>query len=259
MVVSCRGTAEKVKPVTEPHRKVLLEKLFSSVAAIHCVSADMAATILPYCSQASTIFVNRPSIDPHVFQRATPYVPNQVCQILTIGRFTFQKGYLIGLLAVREVKKAGYKFTWSIVGDGPQQEEILYHIHALDLSDCVRLVGKKNRDEILDLYKGSDVFLLPSVYEGIANVCLEAMSMELPVVCTRSGGMEEVIEQGRNGVLCEVYDPASIVVGLRSVLDDRVHAIAMGKAARQTVLQQFTIERQINVFEQEYQKLLPPV
>jgi colanic acid/amylovoran biosynthesis glycosyltransferase len=113
-------------------------------------------------------------------------------------------------MAMQKLKNEGINFSWKIVGDGPLKEELLYHIHALQLQDCVELVGKKNRDEILDLYNNVDVFLLSSVYEGIANVCLEAMSMELPVVSTKSGGMEEVIIHGENGFLCEVYDVDSM-------------------------------------------------
>lgn len=256
LVVSCRGTAEKVKPVTEPNRKDQLKKLFSAVDAIHCVSADMASTIQPYCSQPGKIFVNRPSIDPNVFKRDTPYQPSaNNIELLSIGRFTFQKGYLIGLMAMRKLKMQGVKFTWKIVGDGPLKEEILYHIHALQLNDCVELLGKKNRDDILQLYNSVDAFVLPSVYEGIANVCLEAMSMELPVLSTKSGGMEEVIIHKENGLLCEVYDVDSIAENIAWLSANRHMLKALGLQARKTVLEGFTIARQVDVFEEEYFKM----
>lgn len=257
LVVSCRGTAEKVKPISEPNRKEQLKKLFSKVNAIHCVSQDMANTITPFCSEPEKIFVNRPSIDQTVFKRAKPYsASGSALQIFTIGRFTFQKGYLIGLMAMRQLKNEGVKFSWKIVGDGPLKEEILYHIHALQLVDCVELLGKKNRDEIIELYNSVDVFLLPSVYEGIANVCLEAMSMELPVVSTKSGGMEEVIVHGENGLLCEIYDPGSIAENIRSLARERAQLKILGSNARKTIIERFTISRQVDVFEEEYAKLI---
>lgn len=256
-VVSCRGTAEKVKPISQPGRRQQLQQIFSLVDGIHCVSADMAATIQPYCLQPQKMFINRPSIDAGVFKKYKPYaVANKHLQILTIGRFTFQKGYLIGLMAIRELKMKGITFTWKIVGDGPQHEEILYHIHALQLHDCVELLGKRNRDEIIALYNEADVFLLPSVYEGIANVCLEAMAMELPVVTTKSGGMEEVIEHGKDGLLCEVYDVNSIATQLYLICNDGEKRKAMGVHAREKVLDQFTLARQADVFEEEYYKLV---
>jgi colanic acid/amylovoran biosynthesis glycosyltransferase len=256
-VVSCRGTAEKVKPISEPNRKDQLRKLFSKVDAIHCVSQDMASTIHPFCNQPDKIFVNRPSIDPAVFKRAKPYAqPGAVLQIFTIGRFTFQKGYLIGLMAMHKLKSLGVQFKWKIVGDGPLKEEMLYHIHALQLQDCVELVGKKNRDEILELYNNTDVFLLPSVYEGIANVCLEAMSMELPVVSTKSGGMEEVIVHGENGLLCEVYDVDSIAENVKWLTQNPGLLKGLGVNARKTIIERFTISRQVDVFEEQYANLI---
>ena len=256
-VVSCRGTAEKVKPISQPARKVQLEKLFSIVDGIHCVSADMANTIQPYCRQPEKVFINRPSIDTNTFKRSKPYTQaGTQLNILTIGRFTFQKGYLLGLMAMKELKLRGVSFTWKIVGDGPQLEEIMDHIHALQLGDCVELLGKKSRDEIINLYNDVDVFLLPSVYEGIANVCLEAMAMELPVVATRSGGMEEVISHGTDGLLCDVYNVGDMVNQLHSICYSAEKRTAMGINARQKVIDQFTLQRQADVFEEQYYRLV---
>jgi colanic acid/amylovoran biosynthesis glycosyltransferase len=124
------------------------------------------------------------------------------------------------------------------------------------LQDCVELLGKKNRDEILELYNNADVFLLPSVYEGIANVCLEAMSMELPVVSTKSGGMEEVIVHGQNGLLCEVYDVDSIAENVKWLTQNRDLLKELGVQARKTIIESFTISRQVDVFEEQYSKLM---
>lgn len=256
-VVSCRGTAEKVKPISEPDRVEKLKRLFEVVDGIHCVSDDMAATIRPYCNNLQKIFVNRPSIDPAVFKRTKDYTRKSAkVTILTIGRFTFQKGYLIGLMAMKQLKAEGVDFLWKIVGDGPQKEELLFHIHTLQLHDHVELLGKKNRDEILDLYNNVDLFLLPSVYEGIANVCLEAMSMQLPVVSTKSGGMEEVIVHKQNGLLCEVYDAASIAANVKVVAEDTELSKTLGISARKTILERFTIQQQADVFEEQYAKIV---
>jgi colanic acid/amylovoran biosynthesis glycosyltransferase len=159
-------------------------------------------------------------------------------------------------MAMRKLKNEGVKFTWKIVGDGPLKEEMLYHIHALQLQDCIELTGKKNRDEILELYHQADVFLLPSVYEGIANVCLEAMSMELPVVSTKSGGMEEVIVHQQNGLLCETYDVASIAENIKWLVLHPGRLTALGVQARKTILERFTISRQVDVFEEQYANLI---
>ena len=252
-VVSCRGTAEKVKAITEKGRAENLRQLFDNVDSIHCVSADMAKTISSYCNHPEKIFINRPSIDVDIFKRSKPYThTSSTIQILSIGRFTFQKGYLLGLLAMEELKNRGVDFIWRIVGDGPGMEEVLYHIHALDLSAHVEILGKKNRDEVLALYNEVDIYFLPSVYEGIANVCLEAMAMELPVVATKSGGMEEVIENEKDGMLAATYDHYQMAEQLHILAHDFEKRKAMGHKARKKVINHFTIKQQVDVFEEQY-------
>jgi colanic acid/amylovoran biosynthesis glycosyltransferase len=255
-LVSCRGSAEKVKLLVDDDRKQKTRELFKLVHAIHCVSSDMRNTILPYCSQAQKIFVNYPSINAEVFKRSAPYITHTPAKILSVGRFTFQKGYLTGLLAINILHKAGVAFHWTIVGDGPQKEEIIFHINQMGLRQHVTLAGVKTGNEVKELYNNSDIFFLPSVYEGIANVALEAMSMQLPVVCTRSGGMDEVITNGINGMLADVYDSETLAAHLQTLCMDEQLCMQFGQNARNRVLQQFTIETQIQKFEQAYTALL---
>ncbi len=255
-VVSCRGTAEKVKPLTMPERKSQLREVFKNVDSIHCVSADMASTILPYCDKPEKIFINRPSIDVAWFTRSKPYQPNTSLTILSVGRFTFQKGYLTGLLAIKKLKDEGINFTWLIVGDGPQKEEVIFHIHTLQLENEVKLLGKKNKVEMLGLYNNADLFLLSSVYEGIANVVLEAMSMQLPVVATKSGGLNEVIDHEEDGMLAEVYDHEEIARHLMLLANNFEKRKTMGENARNKILNQFTLNRQISQFEDTYHALM---
>ena len=136
------------------------------------------------------------------------------------------------------------------------KEELLFHIHTLGLQNVVELVGKKNRDEILDLYNTVDAFMLPSFYEGIANVCLEAMSMELPLVSTRSGGMEEVIVDGENGLLADLYSPESLYKGILRLYDDPHLCSTLGKKAREAIINNFTITKQVDIFEKKYFDLI---
>lgn len=255
-VVSCRGTAEKVKPLTTPGRKEQLTELFHKIDSIHCVSADMAKTISAYCDEPEKIFINRPSIDVNYFQRSKPYNSSLKITLLSVGRLTFQKSYLTGLLAVKKLRQHNINFQWLIVGDGPQMEEVIYHIHTLGLQENVKLLGRKNKEEILELYNDADIFLLSSVYEGIANVVLEAMAMELPVVSTKSGGLEEVIEHEVDGLLAEVYDHAALADQLLLLCADYTLRKRLGEQARLKIKNQFTIERQINEFETVYTELM---
>ncbi len=256
-VVSCRGTAEKVKLMEYEDRKTKVAELFNLVDAIHCVSEDMRQTILPYCcGQEKKIFINFPSIDIGLFKRKDSYQPHNPITILSISRLTFQKGYLTGLLTVKKIKEAGIKFRWLIVGDGPQYEELAFHIHEMNLQEEVILAGIKSGNEIIELYHQADIYFLPSVYEGIANAVLEAMSMELPVVCTKSGGMDEVIVHNEDGFLAVVYNEDKLACLLLQLINNFQLRRKMGEAGRQKVVRHFNINSQIDKFEDVYNQLI---
>lgn len=254
-IVSCRGSAEKVKLLNSKEKQEQTRELFKLVDAIHCVSADMKDTIMPYCQDEKKVFINFPSIDAAIFKRTKVYQLQKHIQILSIGRLTFQKGYLTGLMAIKKLKSVIDNFTWTIIGDGPLMEELVFHIHTMGLQNHVVLAGAKGREEIIKAYNTSSIFFLPSVYEGIANVVLEAMSMELPVVCTKSGGMQEVITHNYNGMLADVYDDTALCDNILALTQSEDICKKMGVLARQRIMEQFTLEKQADIFEDMYNKL----
>lgn len=255
-IVSCRGSAEKVKPLTQPERKEKLKKVFEAVDAIHCVSDDMKNTIAPYCKQLNKVFVNRPAIDIAFFTPHPQKKEENCTNILTIGRFTFQKGYLIGLLAIKKLIDKGIKLKWNIIGDGDLYEEMVFHIHTLQLQQYVFLLGKKNKEEVNEWINKSDIFLLTSVYEGIPNVVLEAMAMQLAVVTTNCGGVEEVIEHGKDGYIAPLYDIDNIAELLETLINNKTLAQELGENARTKIIDSYTLQRQVNVFIETYTKIL---
>jgi glycosyltransferase involved in cell wall biosynthesis len=96
---------------------------------------------------------------------------------------------------------------------------------------------------------------LPSVSEGIANVVLEAMAMEIPVVSSSAGGIKEVIINNVNGVLCENYDYKSMAEALHALSIDFDKRKCLGKRGRKTIEESFSLDRYIDVFEQQYYEL----
>ncbi len=252
IVVSCLGTAENVKPFSEPERVKKLELLFSKATKIHCVSAKMKDTIERFGAQSDKIFINRPAIDGTIFSRATAYNPSPEIQILSIGRLVFQKGFLIGIMAIAQLVKKFNSFKWIIVGEGPELEEMIFTINLMRLDNHVKLAGKKTRDEVLSLYQTTDIFFLPSVSEGIANVVLEAMSMQIPVVASNSGGASEVITNEVNGLLCNNYDFDAMAAQLEKLCNNYQQRKSLGEAGRKTIEAGYLLERYIDVFESEY-------
>lgn len=256
-VVSCRGTAEKVKLLLYPERQTRFRQLMQQVDAVHCVSEDMRQTILPYCNRPEKIFINRPSINLAYFsrERSRHAQEQDTPLILSVGRMTFQKGHLHGLYAMKQLQDAGIAFNWVIVGQGNKFEELVFKTRQLGMQSRVKLIGSGTKQEVRELMEQATVFFLPSVYEGIANVVLEAMSMELPVVSTRCGGMDEVITHDVDGLLAGVYDHTGMAAQLMRVLGDPSLRSRLARNARFTIEQRFTLGLQTTVYEAEYLRL----
>ena len=254
-VVSCRGTAEKVKLQIDDNRKTALTTLFSKMDLIHCVSNDMKQTIAPYCNNSDKIFINTPAIDPSFFQPNKNSQPKDYLSILSVGRITFVKGYIIGFLTIKELKEKGIKVQWKIIGDGPDVDQMLFHIQYLGLQKEVVLMGKRNKDEINETLDNTDVFMLTSFSEGIPNVVLEAMSKEVPVVTTRCGGVEEVIDHLKDGFIVDLYDHAALAKYITLLSDNENLRKEIGAKGREKILDKFTLQEQAAIFEKNYKKL----
>jgi colanic acid/amylovoran biosynthesis glycosyltransferase len=257
VVVSCRGTAEKIKPLTDEGRASDLGKLFQLADRVHCVSQNMLDSCKKYGLSEHKAFVNRPAIRIDAFTRDTsvsearhPLVPIRVC---SIGRLHWNKGFDFALLAMKLLKDSGERVVLEIIGDGPEREKLVYLTEALGLADSVTLAGRLDSMEVKARLESCDIFLLPSLSEGISNAALEAMAMELPVISTRSGGMDELISDGQNGLLLDCYAPDQIANSIRRLARDAELQRDLGKNARQTILDEFSIERQLSCFVLEYQ------
>lgn len=139
----------------------------------------------------------------------------------TVGRLAGVKdqGTLVAAFArlCQAHPEAAGRLRLVIVGDGPDANTIRERVAALGIAPVTWLAGE--RDEVPDLLRLLDLFVLPSLGEGISNTVLEAMATGLPVVATRVGGNPELVEDGHNGLLVSPGDPGSLAEALGRYLD----------------------------------------
>ncbi len=172
---------------------------------------------------------------------ACPHVP----MLLSVGRLREKKGFPVLLQACRILKDRGYRFRCQIVGYGPLQPELERLIRALDLTDHVFLLGKKPHTEVLALYRQATVFVLPCQItsdgdrDGIPNVLLEAMAMQVPVVSTDISGIPELIDHMTNGLTVPPENPEALTQALARLLDRPDLRVALGRAGRDKVSERF--------------------
>jgi len=141
-----------------------------------------------------------------------------------------------------------------LVGDGPSRDELGGLTRDLGLQARVHLLGE--RRDISTVLASLDVFVLPSIAEGISNTVLEAMASALPVVATSVGGSPELIEDGVTGRLVPRMDPGALAAGIEGYLDDPHLRALHGKAARQRVVDHFSLDRMTQAYTTLYSGLL---
>jgi glycosyltransferase involved in cell wall biosynthesis len=141
-----------------------------------------------------------------------------------------------------------------MVGDGPLRTETERILEQGGVRDLAWLPGE--RADIPDVLRGLDLFILPSLAEGISNTILEAMATALPVVATRVGGNGELIEEGLTGELVPSADPDAMAGAILGYFRDPRLARRHGKAGRNRVERQFSLVRMVAEYDRLYRRLL---
>ncbi|HYQ79503.1 MAG TPA: glycosyltransferase [Solirubrobacterales bacterium] len=149
--------------------------------------------------------------------------------VLTPARLNAQKGHDTLLEAVAAVPEA----LFLLAGDGPERERLEARAAELGVAERVSFLGR--REDVPQLLAACDVFALPSLYEGSSLAVLEAMAAGIPVVSSAIGGTEELIEDGRSGLLVPPGDAAALAVALRRALGDRQLREQLAARARERV------------------------
>lgn len=258
IMVSCRGTAEKVKAFMDQKRRDDLMAVWRYAAAVHCVSADMQKTVRELGAQEKKTFVNRPALYLQEMARKRTYETKAggPYRLLSVGRLSWEKGHVFGLLAVRELLNRGWDVTYEIVGEGPLDGGLRFAASQLGCASAVRFRGKLPHAEVRNAFEKCDVVVLPSLWEGISNVALESMAMEVPVVATNVGGMNEVIRNCLTGFLVPPYDALELATKLEILLKEPSLRREMGLRGRAVVEKEFSMERQVRIFLEKYHSLI---
>lgn len=152
----------------------------------------------------------------------------------TLGRLTPQKGSRDLLRALPAIRREFPGVGLVLAGDGPQRSDLEAEARALGVADCVAFLGFR-RDPATVL-AALDVFLFPSLWEGLPQALLEAMAQGVPVVAARAVGVTEIVRDGESGLLVAAEDPEGLARATLRLLRDRALADRLGLAGRRHVL-----------------------
>lgn len=164
------------------------------------------------------------------------------------------KGHITLIKAFRALKQRVNNVKLVIVGEGDLYGELVRVVDKNGLSDSVLFTGfQMDVSEILSTF---DVAVLPSFFEGMGRVLLEAMAMEKPVVASNVGGIPDLVKHQFNGLLVKPGNVAELTNALERILSDKVLSSKMGKEGRKRIQEQFSSDIMIQSIDKVYQELL---
>jgi len=198
--------------------------------------------------------------------RRFPYIERELrtegVTVIGVGRLHKKKGFVYLIKAFRRVVAVHPTAKLIIVGDGEEKRRLKRLIRKSKLSSHVKLKGHVAHQELTKLLRRADIFCLPSVttkdgnQEGIPNSIKEAMATGLPIVSTRHGGIPELVEHGKEGLLVKERSPARLAESINRLIESPELRAEFGRSGRAKVERRFDAEKQVRRLEGIYKRLL---
>ena len=176
------------------------------------------------------------------------------CVLLAVGTLERHKGHRVLLEALARLASRSVNSPWKLIiaggRGGDQHESLLEFVEEEGLDDRVRIVT--NRNDIPDLLALADIFVMPSLFEGLPMALLEAMTAGKAIIASATSGIPEAIVDGRDGLLVTPGDIGSLSDALRSLLTDPVRRSALGACAAARAHEEFTVQVMAERYETLY-------
>jgi glycosyltransferase involved in cell wall biosynthesis len=236
------------------HLDRMVLKKFDGLAA---VSDAVAHRLLAFGVPAEKIKTIANGIDVPAFEHAQPLPLLKAEGSTVVGvvaRLDLKKGFEYLLQAARELRKQFADLKIVIAGEGPDRDKIEHIVQQYGLQSSVVLAGQQSN--MPAVYAAMDIFVLPSLNEGLPMTLLEAMAASKPVIATRVGAIPSVINDGKNGLLVNAKDPESLRNAIASLLSDPERCQRMGDQAHAWVRQNYTSEAMALKYREMYEEVL---
>jgi glycosyltransferase involved in cell wall biosynthesis len=228
--------AEFVVTCTD-HNRRYLEKLGGDLAPVHLVYHGLDLSRFTRSAQ------------DQVVPLAAWTDGGRVPLLLSVGRLVEKKGFETLIRACGLLRDQGVRFRCLIYGEGPQRGALEALVRELGLENEVQLPGSILQDDLIEIYRQASLFALPCQVldngdrDGLPNVLVEAMAMEVPVVSTEVSGVPELVKHGVNGFLVPPRAPQPLAECIASLLRDPALRRRFAQAGRRRVLDEFSLQR----------------
>lgn len=256
LVLSLRGAHINYSPVADKNLAEMYKTYFPEVDAFHAVSKAIASEAATYNANPGKIKVVYSGLDLSSFNTSKVERTDimETFNVISVGRPHWIKGYAYALDAFKLLKDQNFQFKYTIVGG--LNLELKYQIKELGLQEDVEVINHVPFEDVQKRIKASDLLLLSSTEEGVANVVLEAMAAQKLVLTTNCGGMEEVVVDGENGFVVPIRNPhamANKIIEISKLSEDQKKKIS--SSALLTIQEQHTQDLMVNKMLELYQSL----
>jgi len=169
-----------------------------------------------------------------------------------VGRLLQGKGMYYLISAMKRLKDEHSDVTLLIIGDGPERASL----ERMTTTAGIKAIFAGWQNDVLPYYSVMDVFVLPSLFEGVPNVLLEAMAMRKPAVATNVGGNADLVENGVNGFLVSARDPQQIACALEKLIENGDLRSRFGRSSREKVVKLFSLDKTVERVERVYNEIV---
>ena len=161
----------------------------------------------------------------------------------TVAHLSREKGHCHLVEAAASIPDVQRRMRFVLVGEGDCRRALENQVRERGLQGCVQFAGFQR--ETLEYFQSFDLFVLPSLSEGLSSAILSAMASYLPVIATNVGGIPELVRHGENGLLVPPADPAALAQAILHLAHNPQEAFRMGQRGRRRVEEEFTLEKKI--------------
>jgi teichuronic acid biosynthesis glycosyltransferase TuaC len=256
-VVSVHGldafSSEQVSGRAGAWCRRISQRIYRASQRVICISEHVRDQVLQGTGPTCRTSVVYNGVDPDQFSPGTE-PDSTLLVVLSVGNLIPIKGHEVLIRAVAALVPEFPALALEIVGEGGERLRLGILTERLNIGERVRFLGRKSRREVVAAMRRCTVFALPSRYEGLGCVYLEAMAVGKPVVGCRGQGIAEIIQQGSNGFLVGPDNEKELTLALSMLLRDERQRHSLGTAARDTILDRFTLAHQAESLARIYRE-----
>lgn len=218
-------------------------RAYSASGRVICISERVREEVLQGLGRNCRTSVVYNGVDPDLFRPVLSPSREEMI-LLSVGNLIAVKGHDVLIRSVASFASDFQSLVLEIIGDGPERQRLQTLAEQLQIGTRVRFLGVQSRKQVAEAMRRCTLFALPSRYEGLGCVYLEAMASGIPTIGCRGQGIAEVIQQGLNGFLVGPENDRELSLVLSLLLRDENRRQNVGVAARDTILDGFTLAHQ---------------